>query len=169
MESLTQTMHRFCVRISSILKCTESSFRLSLVTLKYHRERPKRFRSLWYVCCKPCTYLALKLTLSPNGPKRDCTRPMSPRSSIGCIQNDFWASRMFYANRAWILRQDWHYLQMDWIELPLEPRHLGIPSAESKMISEPMVHLAQIVHLSCIETNTIPKQTESRLHLTNVT
>ena len=29
---------------------------------------PKRFMSLWYVKRKPCTYLALTLTPSPNGP-----------------------------------------------------------------------------------------------------
>jgi hypothetical protein len=32
--------------------------------------------------------------------------------------------------------------------LPLEPRLLGVPSGVSKMIFEPMVHLAQIVQLS---------------------
>jgi hypothetical protein len=37
---------------------------------------------------------------------------------------------------------------MDWIELPLEPRHLGVPTGASKMISEPMVHSAQTMHLS---------------------
>jgi hypothetical protein len=49
---------------------------------------------------------------------------------------------------------------MDRNELPLEPRHLGVPSGTSKMIPEPMVHLAQIVHLSCANTNTISKHTE---------
>jgi hypothetical protein len=32
---------------------------------------------------------------------------------------------------------------MDRNELPLEPRDLGVPSGASKMISEPMVALAQ--------------------------
>ena len=35
------------------------------------------------------------------------------RSSIGCMQNDFRAYVMFDTNRAPILRQDYHYLQMD--------------------------------------------------------
>ena len=30
--------------------------------------RPKRYLSLWYVWRKPCSYLALTLTPSPNGP-----------------------------------------------------------------------------------------------------
>jgi hypothetical protein len=55
---------------------------------------------------KSCTYLAPTLTLSQNKPKRDSTWPTSPRSSIinqasnwasslrstiKCVQNDFWA------------------------------------------------------------------------------
>ena len=30
--------------------------------------RPKPYLSLWYIWRKPCTYLALTLTPSPNGP-----------------------------------------------------------------------------------------------------
>ena len=57
--------------------------------------RPKRYLSLWYAWHKLCTYLALILTPSPNGPN----------------------------------------------EIPQDPRHLGVPSVASKMISEPMVPL----------------------------
>jgi hypothetical protein len=58
---------------------------------------------------------------------------------------------------------------MDQNELPLEPRHLGVPLGVAKMISEPMEWLAQIVHLSCTDTNTISKQTKMRFHMTHVT
>jgi hypothetical protein len=58
---------------------------------------------------------------------------------------------------------------MDRNELPFEPRHLGVPSSASKMISKPMVHLAQTVHLSCTETNTISKHTETRFYMIHVT
>jgi hypothetical protein len=51
------------------------------------------------------------------------------------------------AHHAPILRQDWHYLQTDQNELPLEPRQLGVPSGVSKMISEPTVRSAQTMHL----------------------
>ena len=44
---------------------------------------------------------------------------------------------------------------MDRNKIPLEPRHLGVPSGASKMISELMVRLAQTVHISCTNTNTI--------------
>jgi hypothetical protein len=38
---------------------------------------------------------------------------------------DFYAYGMFYAIRAPILHQDYHYLKT---ELPLEPLYLGVPS-----------------------------------------
>jgi hypothetical protein len=42
---------------------------------------------------------------------------------------------------------------MDRNELPLEPCHLGVPSGVCKMISEPMVCLAQTMHLALSDTN----------------
>jgi hypothetical protein len=72
-------------------------------------------------------------------------------------------------NHAPILLQDYHYLRMNWIELPLEPHHLVVLSGASKMISEPAVSLAQAMHLSCTNTNTIYKWTKTRFHMTHVT
>jgi hypothetical protein len=102
---------------------------------------------LWYVWRKSCTYLARTPTLSPNGPKRDSTWLTSPWSSIGCAQNDFWGYGTFGTIRAPIFRQDQHYLRTDWIKLPLEYHHLGVPLGASKMIYEPKVHSSQTVHL----------------------
>jgi hypothetical protein len=51
-------------------------------------------------------------------------------------------------------------------DILFEPRHLGVPSDVSKTISEPMVHLAQNVQLSCTETNTISKRIEMRFYMT---
>jgi hypothetical protein len=118
---------------------------------------------------KPCAYLAPTLTLYPNVPKWDSTWPMSPRTSIRCVQNDFWAYGMFSASRPPILQQGYHYLQKERIELLLDPRHLGVPSGASKTISKPMARLVQTVHLSCTNTNTVPKQTEMRFHMTHIT
>jgi hypothetical protein len=134
--------------------------------------------SLWYVRRKPCTYLASRLALSPNGPtltqspnglKQDSTRPTSPGSSTMCVQNNFRAYGMFGANPALILHWHWHYLQTDWNEDPLEPCHLGVPSSASKMIYEPMVCLAQTVHQSYANTNIVSTWTETRFHLSLVT
>jgi hypothetical protein len=71
---------------------------------------------------------------------------------------------MFSANRAPTLQKDLHYLETDRSEHPLEPRHLRVPLGASKRISKPKVRLAQTVHLSCTDTNTIPKQTEVGIH-----
>jgi hypothetical protein len=53
-------------------------------------------------------------------------------------------------------------------ELSLEPRHVVVPSSASKIISEPMVRLAQTMHLSCADTNTVSKQEEVRFHMTHM-
>jgi hypothetical protein len=52
---------------------------------------------------------------------------------------------------------------------PLETRHLGVASGSSKMIYEPMVRLAQLMHLSWTDANTVSKRTETRFHVTHVT
>jgi hypothetical protein len=165
----TQTVHLSCVKISSIPKRTKTSVLLSLLSAEDHRVRPKWFMSLWYVWRKPYTYLAMTLTPSPNGPKRDSRWATSPRSSIWCLKNDFWAYGTVSVNRAPILRQDYHCLQTDQNKLPVEPHKLGVPSSASKTISKRMVRLAQIVHLSCTNPNTISKRTETRFQMAHVT
>jgi hypothetical protein len=103
-------LHKPCtyitLRLALSLNRPKKSFHLSPITKGDHWVRPKWFLSQWYVWSKPCTYLAPILTLSPNGPKRDSTWPMSPRSSIRCVQNSFRPYGTFGANRAPILRQD---------------------------------------------------------------
>jgi hypothetical protein len=61
------------------------------------------------------------------------------------------------------------HLQTDWNEIPLNSRHLCVLSGVSKMIFGPMVHLAQNMHLSGTDTNTVSKWTEMRFHVTHVT
>jgi hypothetical protein len=58
---------------------------------------------------------------------------------------------------------------MDENELPLDPRHVGVPLGVSKMISQPMVRSARTMHLSCAEISTISKQTKMTFHLTHIT
>jgi hypothetical protein len=48
-------------------------------------------------------------------------------------------------------------LQMDRNELPHEPRHLRVPSGVSKRISDLVERVAQTVHLSCTDANTVTK------------
>jgi hypothetical protein len=47
---------------------------------------------------------------------------------------------------------------MDQNEIPHVPRHLGVTSGASKMISKPVIRLPQTMQLSCVRSNTISKQ-----------
>jgi hypothetical protein len=76
---------------------------------------------------------------------------------------------MFGTNRAPILHRHQHCLQTDQNEIPQEPCHLGVPSGASKTTFEPMVCLAQTMHLSLIKISTISMQTETSYHLVHVT
>jgi hypothetical protein len=58
---------------------------------------------------------------------------------------------------------------MDRNEIAYDPRHLAIPLGASKTASEPMVRLAQTMHLSYSDTNTISKRTKTRFHMTHDT
>jgi hypothetical protein len=84
-------MHLSCVDTNTVSKWKEEKFHMSHVTEGFHLVRPKWFLSLWYIRCKPCTYLAWKLALSSNKIKWAFTWASSPRSTIKCVQNIFWA------------------------------------------------------------------------------
>jgi hypothetical protein len=67
---LGANVHLSCTNTNTISKRTKIRFHTTHVTYKFHRVRPKLFMSLWYVQCKPCTYLASRLALSPNEPNQ---------------------------------------------------------------------------------------------------
>jgi hypothetical protein len=58
---------------------------------------------------------------------------------------------------------------MDRDKLPLEHCHLGVPSGVTKILSELMVRLAQTMHLSYTDTNTVSKHIEMGFHMTHAT
>ena len=58
---------------------------------------------------------------------------------------------------------------MDQNKIRHDPRHVGVPSDASKMISEPMVRLVHTMHLSCTDANATSKQKEERFHMTHIT
>jgi hypothetical protein len=64
--------------------------------------------------------------------------------------------------------QDQHYLRADRIELPLEPRHLGVPSGVSKMIFSLGTFGANRAPIYT-DNITISKWTDARFHMTHVT
>jgi hypothetical protein len=82
-----------------------------------------------------------------------------------------WFQRLYYVRHkpcAYLASRLALY-QINWIKHPLELRPLGVLSGASKTISKPTVCLAQTVHLSWTDTNTIFKWTQTRLHMTHVT
>jgi hypothetical protein len=89
MVHLLQTIHLSFTDINTTSKWTKMSIHLTLVTLELYRVRPKRFLCLSHVRRNTCTYLASRLTLSWNGPKRASTWPTSHRSNIKCVQMIF--------------------------------------------------------------------------------
>ena len=50
-------------------------------------------------------------------------------------------------------------------KIPNDPRHLGVPSSVSKMISEPMVRSTQTMHLSCVKISIMSKNDRNELPL----
>jgi hypothetical protein len=92
-----QTVHQFCIDTNTVSKQFKTRLHMTHITEEFHRVRPKWFLILWYVRCKPCSYLASELPLSPNGPKSASTWASSPRSTIGCVQNYLWAYGTFGA------------------------------------------------------------------------
>jgi hypothetical protein len=137
-----QTMHLSCVRITTISKWTKISFNWASSPSSTVCASKMISEPMVHLA-QSCTYLALTLTLYLNRPKRDSTWASSPRSTIGCIQNDSRAYGKFGANCAPILHQDYYYLQTDRNELPLVHRHLVVSTVCLKWFYEPMVLLAQ--------------------------
>jgi hypothetical protein len=80
--TFAEPMHLSCTYTNIVSKRTKMRF-------KFHPVRPKQFLSLWYVRHKLRTYLVSRL--SPNRPKWVSTWASSPRSTIGCNQNNIWA------------------------------------------------------------------------------
>ena len=129
--------------------------------------RPKRFLSWRYVCRKMCTYLAPTLTLSPNRKKWDSTWPISPRSSIWCVQ--MISEHMARLTQTVQLSCVNISTISKWSEIAHDQHHLGVPSGASKLIFEPMIRSTQTVHLSCDNISTISERTETSFHLSLIT
>jgi hypothetical protein len=168
--SLWYVRHKLCTNLMSRLALSPNrpSFHLSLFT-EYHWVRGKWFLSQWYVWHKLCTYLTPTLTLSSKRKKWDSTWPTSPRNSIGCVQNDF--EPMICSTQSVHLScvKISNISKKNRNELSYEPRHLVVPSSASKMISEPMMRLAQTMLLPCTDTNTVFKRKEVTFHMTHIT
>jgi hypothetical protein len=145
-----QTVHLSCTDTNTVSKWTKTRFHTTHVTYKFYRVRLKLFTSLWYVQCKPCTYLATGLALSPYGQNRARPDPHHLGVPSG-------ASKMIYEPMV--------CFKTDQNEIPHVPHHLGVSTGASNTIFEPTLRSTQTVHQSCIKSCTISKRTEPSFNL----
>jgi hypothetical protein len=156
MVHLAQTVHLSCTNTNNISKQTKTRFHKTHVTEQFHRVRPKQFLSIWYFRHKLCTNLVSRLALSSNRMKRSFSRASSPRSTFGCVQNNFWACGTVGINRvAPTLTPSPNGLKRD-SRWPTSPRS---SSVLSKTTYKPMARSAQTEQLSCVKITTISKWT----------
>jgi hypothetical protein len=158
-----------CTDTNTVSKQTKTRFIMAHVSYEFHRVRPKLFMSLWYVQCKPCTYLLSRLALSPNGPNR---APPDPHH-LGVPSG---TSKMTYEPMVRLTQtEDLSFTDANTIsktdrnEIPHDSRQLGVPSSASNTISVPTVRSTQTVHQFCIKTSTISKSNKPSFHLSLVT
>ena len=154
MVYLAQTMHQSCTETNTISKRTKSRFQITHVIKKVYLVCSNWFMSIWYVPCKPCTYLASRLALYPNRPNWAFTLAPLPRSTSPKWVLILWCIRSkpctYFAPK---LTQSPNISKQN----PYDTRHLGVPSGASKLISKHMVCSMQTVHQSCIKIRTISK------------
>jgi hypothetical protein len=99
----------------------------------------------FYVWRKPCTYLALTLTPSLNGPKWDLTWPTLPRGSIGFVRNDF-PSLWYVQRKPCTYHASRLALSLNGPKrVPLEPRHLEYHRVRPKWF----LSLCYVQHKPC--------------------
>jgi hypothetical protein len=162
-----QTVHLSCIDTNNVSKQTKTRFLMTHITYEFHRVHPKLLMNLWYVQCKPCTYLASRLALS-NGPNKV---PPDPRHLE--VPSD--ASKTIYESMV-RLTQTEHlsYIDANTVSnrskrVPHDPRQLGIPSGATNTISEPTGLLTQTRHQCCIKSSTISNWIKPSFHLRLVT
>jgi hypothetical protein len=106
-----QIVNLSCIKLCT-LQIDQNEHPLEPSHYECHQVCPKWFLCLWYVWCKPYTYLAITLTLPPNGLNRYSTWQTSPKRSIGCVQNNFlslwyvWHKPCTYLASAFALSQN---------------------------------------------------------------
>jgi hypothetical protein len=121
----------------------------------------KRFLSLSYIRRKLCTNLVWRLALSPNEPRQAFTWASSSRSTIGCVQNDFyvWRKTMHLSCTDTNIISKQTETSLTW---PTSHRSsIGCVQNNSK----PIVRSAQTVHPSRVKISTISKWTVTNFHL----
>jgi hypothetical protein len=166
MVRLTQIVHLSCVKISTISEWTELSLepRPRWVPTSVSRmisERMVHFSQTVHLSCTDINTVY---------------KQKEERLHMTHVTLGFQRVRLKWFLSLWYVRRKWCIylasklaLSLNKTELSLEPHHLGVPLGASKTISESMKRLAQTVHLSCTDTNTISKWKEVKFHMTHLT
>jgi hypothetical protein len=131
--------------------------------------RLKWFLSPWYIRRKLYTYLASRLS-TVSKQTESCIH-------LSLVTLEYHQVRPKRFQSLWyVRRKPCNYLASSLALSPIELNRAStwasyhrVPSGVSKTISVPTVCLAQIVHLSCTDINTVFKWTKTRFHMTHVT
>jgi hypothetical protein len=163
-----QTVHLSCTDTNTVSKRTKMIFHKTHFTYEFHRVRPKLFMSLWYVQGKPCTYVASRLALSPNGPNReplDSCHLWVPSGASKMIYKPMVRLNKPSTNLALSLTLSQNRLKQDSTRC-MSPRN-SIDNLQYYF--EAYDTFDANVHQSCIKSSTISKRTEPSIHLSLVT
>jgi hypothetical protein len=159
-----QTMHLSCVEINTISKQTKTRFHLTHITLEYHRVCPKWFPCVLYVRHKSCTEIN---TIFKQTKMRFHLIHVTYEYHRVCLK---WFTSLWYVHRKSCTNLAPSLtLSPNGSKWALLDPHTWVYKGAPEMVSTPMVHLAQIVRLSCAEINTISKWTKTSFYLTHVT
>jgi hypothetical protein len=154
-----QTMHLSCADTNTISKRTKMRFHTTHVTYEFHRVLPNLFMSQWYVQCKPCTYLASRLALSPNRPNK---APLDPRHlGVPRVHLKQFMSLWYIWRKLSIYLAPTLTLSQKHIEMKF---HMTLVTLEFYRVP-PILFWAYDtldanLHQSCIKSSTISKRTE---------
>ena len=140
-----QFVHLSCIKISTISKQSKLSFHLSPFTQEYHQVHPKWYLSLWCIRRKLCTYLAPKLTLSPNSPKRDSIWYTSLVVPLGASTVPSSVSKLISEHMVRPCKPCTYLAS----RLELSPNRQNQDSTWASSPRSTMVHYAQTMHQSC--------------------
>jgi hypothetical protein len=145
-----------CTNTNTVTKQSKMRFQTMNVIEGFHRVRPKWFLSSWYIRRKPCTYLTSRLAISPNVPKDAFSWASLLRSTIGCIQSNFWAYiTTFGTNCAPILHPNVPKWDSTWPTSSWSS--IGCVQNDFQAYGSSV----QTMHRSCIKSSTISKRTET--------
>jgi hypothetical protein len=111
----------------------------------------------------------VKISTISNELNQASTWASSPRSTIGCVQNDFLAYGMFSTNLHLSCTDTNTISKCTKTRFHMTHITLEFHWVRPKWFSEAMVHSEQTVHLSCIKISTIFERSGSSFHLSLVT